>query len=268
MKKIASIFILILLASSFLSADIYTKSVERVKAFELMGKKMPETLQMKDRWYGKNKYAEIGKEFSVIIDFDKEKMFLVLNERKMYIEIPTDLSGSIFLEFITLLSPKAAEAVKNIRITDAKANLRSERKKIANWDCTASEFEMVIVIPALNAMPKFKMKMWMTDDLPGEYEKYKETGEFFMESLIGMLSMDEASQKELEKLESVGGFQIAADVTIEIFGSKIEIESQTLEVNEKPAPPGIYAVPKDYVKQDLESIKNQIKQAQKTSRTH
>ena len=51
MKKIASIFILILLVSSFLSADIYTKSVERVKAFELMGKKMPETLQMKDRWY-------------------------------------------------------------------------------------------------------------------------------------------------------------------------------------------------------------------------
>jgi hypothetical protein len=260
MKKITSTVIVILLVSSFLGADIYTKSVERVKAFQLMGQNQPETLQMKDRWYGKNKYAEISREFSFIIDFDKEKMFLVIHERKMYIEIPTNLDGSKFFEFITLLSPKAAAAVKDIKITNAKANLRSERKKIANWDCTASEFEMVIVIPALNAMPKFKMKMWMTDDLPSDYEKFKDMGEFFMENLLGMLSMDEASQKELAKLESVGGFQIAADVTIEIFGSKIEIESQSLEVTEKPAPPGIYSVPKEYTKQDLESIKNQIKQ--------
>lgn len=268
MKKTALTVIVILFTSLFLGADVYTKSVERVKAFQLMGKNMPETLQMKDRWYGHNKYAEIGREFSTIIDFDKEKMFLVLHERKMYIEIPTILDRSELLDFITLLSPKAAEAVKGVRITDAKVSLMNESKKIANWDCTASEFEIVIVIPALNAMPKFKMKMWMTDDLPKEYEKFNDMGKFFMESLVGMLGMDEASQKELEKLESVSGFQIAAEITIEIFGTKIELESQSLEVTEKPAPPGTYSIPKDYVKQDLESLKNQIKQVQKTSRTH
>jgi hypothetical protein len=64
----------------------------------------------------------------------------------------------------------------------------------------------------------------------------------------------------MAKMEKIGGFQIATDISIEIFGSKIEVESQTLEVTEKPAPPGIYSVPKDYAKRDLQYIKEKIRQ--------
>jgi len=260
MKKLALIVILILFVSLFLGADVYTKSVERVKAFEMMGKKQQETLQMKDRWYGKNKYAEIGKDSTTIIDFDKEKMYIALHSSKIYFEIPTDIDGKKLYDFITSLSPKIAEAIKAVRITDAKVNLKSEKKKIANWDWTASEFEMVIIIPAINMIPKFKMKMWMTNDLPKEYERFKELGEFFMKSIVGMLNIDESSQKEMQKMESVDGFQIATEITLEIFGTRIEVESQTLEVTEKPAPPGTYSVPKDYEKKDIKLIQDFIKQ--------
>jgi hypothetical protein len=260
MKKLALIVILILFVSLFLGADVYTKSVERVKAFEMMGKKQQETLQMKDRWYSENKYAEIGKDFNMIIDLDKKKMFFVVHEPKIYVEIPTELGGQSLLEFISFLSPKVAEAIKSIRITDVKVNLNSEKKKIANWDCTASEFEMVIIIPAVNMMPKFKMKMWTTNNLPKHYEKLTEMSELFIQSIMSMLNVDEDSQKELDKMENVEGFQIAADVTVEIFGTRIEVEAQTLEVAEKPAPPGTYSVPKGYEKKDIDFIKSQIKQ--------
>jgi hypothetical protein len=260
MKKLAWIIIIVLFISLFLGADVYTKSVERAKAFEMMGKKQEETIQMKDRWFGKNKYAEIGKEFNMIIDLEKEVMYLALHEPKIYFEIPTDIDGKKLLDFINSLSPKVAEAVKAIKVTDAKVNLGVEKKKIANWDCTASEFEMVIVIPAVNMMPKFKMKFWMTNDLPKDYERFKDMGEFFMKSIVGMLNIDESSQIEMEKMESIEGFQIAADVTIEIFGTRIEVESQTLEVTEKPAPPGTYSVPQGYEKKDINFLKNKIKQ--------
>lgn len=265
MKKLALIVILILFISLFLGADVYTKSVERVKAFEMMGKKQGETMQMKDRWYGKNKYAEIGKDFSMIIDLDKEIMYFALHDPKIYFEIPTDLEGNKLLDFITLLSFKVSEAIKTVRITDVKVNLSTERKEIANWDCTASELEMVIIIPAMNMMPKFKMKMWMTDAFPKEYEKLTEVGQLFMKTLIGILNIDENSQKEMAKMENVDGFQIAAEVTIEIYGSRIEVESQSLEVSEKPAPPGIYSVPKGYAKKDIDFIKEQIKQIPKSN---
>ena len=113
MKKLALIVILILFISLFLSADIYTKSVERVKAFELMGQKQPEAIQMKDHWFSKNKYAEIGKDFTFIIDLDKEKMFFALHDRKIYFEIPTDWDSKKLFDILTTLSPKAAEAFKS-----------------------------------------------------------------------------------------------------------------------------------------------------------
>ncbi len=260
MKKIAWIIIIILFASLFLRADVYTKSLERIKEFEMMGKKQEETLQMKDRWFGKNKYAEIGNDFSLIIDLDKEIMYFVHHGSKVYFEMPTDLEGNKLIDFITFLSPKVAEAIKEVRITDVKVNLDIERKKIANWNCTASELEMVIVIPAMNMMPKFKMKMWMTDAFPKDYEKLRETGQMFMKTFMDILNIDENSQKELEKMEAVDGFQIGADVTVEIFGTRIEVESQNLEVTEKPAPPGTYSVPGGYAKIGIEDIKNLIKQ--------
>ena len=263
MKKLALIIILILFVSLFLGADVYTKSVERVKAFEMMGKKQQETLQMKEHWFGKGKYAEIGKDFSMIIDLDKEKMYFALHGSKIYFELPSDLDGNKLFGLITFLSPKVAEVIKSAKITDAKVNLKVETKKIANWDCTASEFEMVFMIPAINMIPKFKMKMWMTHDLPKEYEKYTELGELFMRSIMGMLNIDENSQKEMEKLETVDGFQIAAEVSFEIFGTRIDVESQTLEVTEKPAPPGTYSVPMGYTKKDIAFVKDQIKQIPK-----
>jgi hypothetical protein len=268
MKKLALIVILILFISLFLGADVYTKSVERVKAFELMGKKQKETMQMKEQWFGKNKFAQIGKDFSVIVDMDKEKIYFALHKEKIYFEFPTDMEGNKLLEFITFLSPKVAEAIKSVKITDTKVNLRSETKKIANWNCTASEFEMVLIIPAINMMPKYKIKMWMTNDLPEEYEKHTEMGEFFIKSIIGMLNIDENSQKEMDKLEAVDGFQIAAEITVEIFGARIEVESQILEVTEKPAPAGTYSVPRGYTKKDIAFIKEQIKQIPKTDTSY
>jgi hypothetical protein len=263
MKKLALIVIYILSVSLFLSADVYTKSVERVKAFELMGKKQQEEMQIKDRWYGKTKYAEIGKDFTMIVNLDKEIMSFAVHSSKIYFEIPLGLDGDKLLDFITLLSPKVSEVMKSISITGAKVNLGTERKKIANWDCTASEFEMVILIPPMNMMPKFKMKMWATGDFPQEYEKIAEAGQIFMKTLLGMFNIDENSRKEMEKLEKLDGFQIAAEVTIEIFGSRIEVESQSLEVAEKPAPPGTYSVPRDYVKKDSAFLTDQIKQTPK-----
>jgi len=263
MKKLALIVILTLFISLFLGADVYTKSVERVKAFEVMGKKQKETMQMQEQWFGKNKFAQIGKDFKTIVDLDKEKMYFILHTDKIYFELPADFDGNKLLDFIKSIFPKVAEAIKSVKITDAKVNLKSETKKIANWNCTASEFEMVLIIPAINMMPKFKMKMWMTNDLPIDYEKHAEMGEFFIKSMIGMLNIDENSQKEMEKLETVDGFQIAAEITVEIFGTRIDVESQSLEVTEKPAPAGTYSVPRGYTKKDINFIKELIKQIPK-----
>jgi hypothetical protein len=252
MKKIITAVILIPLLSLSLRADIYMKTMDRMKAFEMMGKKQNESVEIKEQWLSKNKFAQTGKEYSLIVDYDKQKLYLIVHGPKVYYEVPTDFNRETILNFILGVDPKAAEVIKSIEVTDAKVNLSGETKKIANWNCRSSEFEIVVMISALNMMPKLKMKMWTTEDLPSNYKEYtKATDEFFVKYILGLANIDEKSKKELEKLDKVGGFQVASEVTVNIFGSEINIESQCLEVTEKPAPPGTYSVPKGYIRKGL-----------------
>ena len=76
----------------------------------------------------------------------------------IYFEFPTDLNKGELLE---LLPPQIAEAITSAKITAAKVNLSNETKKIANWNCYSTEFEMVFMVPAINIMPE-------EEDLMGE----------------------------------------------------------------------------------------------------
>ena len=252
MKKFMFIIVIIILLSLFLGADVYMKNMERTKPFEMMGQKQAEKVEIKEQWLAKNKFAQLGKELSIIIDYDKEKLYFIMHKPKTYYELPTNITREKLLDLVQGLSPKAAEVIKSVKITDVKANISGETKKIANWNCQLSELEMIFMIPAFNIMPKYKIKIWTTTDLPSDYKEYTTVmEEFFVKYILGMLDIDENSKKEMEKLHSVKGFQIAAEVTVNIFGTEINVESQCLEVTEKPAPPGTYAVPKGYTKKTI-----------------
>lgn len=248
MKKLILIVILILLISLFLCADVYVKNMERTKAFEVMGKKQPEKVEIKEQWLGKNRFAQLSKDMSIIVDYEKEKLYFIIHKPKIYYEFPTNINRAKLRE---LLPPKIAEAISSTKITDAKVNLSGQTKKVANWNCYGTDFEFVIMIPAVNMMPKFKFKIWLTKDIPFDYKKYRGMDEFFERFIIGILNVDENSKKELEKLDTVDGFQVAAEVTVSMFGSEIMVELQCLEVAEKPAPAGIYSVPQGYVKKAI-----------------
>ena len=256
MKKLIVVVILTLFLPLFLSADIYVKNVERIKVFGMNKEKQQERVEIKEQWFGINKFAQFGKEHSLIVDNNEKKLYFIMPKNKIYFEFPTDLSKEELLE---LLPSQIAEAVASVKIAAAKVNPSSETKKIANWNCYSTEFEMVIMIPAINIMPEFKMKIWTTKDLPSDYKKYtKAIDELFERYILGMINIDEDSKRDLAKMEAFDGFQIATEITVNIFGSEINIESQCLEVTEKVSPPGIYSVPLEYTKKTINFLKNKI----------
>jgi len=252
MKKLILILVLILITVTFLSADIYVKSMQQTKAFEIMGNRSPERMEINEQWLGKNKFAQFSKDVNIIVDYDKKIMFLIINKDKIYLELPLNFNRSELLE---ILPKKIADIVKAVKITDVLVNTDIEKKKIANWDCYSSEFSMVFMIPEINIMPKIKMKMWLTKDLPFDYTEYKSGMDKFMGQFItGILNVDKDSEKELEKMDKIEGFPVGSEVVVEIFGSEIKAESQVLEVTEKEAPPGIYSPPKGFTKKSFDSI--------------
>ena len=252
MKKLILILVLILITVTFLSADIYVKSMQQTKAFEIMGNRSPERMEINEQWLGKSKFAQFSKDVNIIVDYEKEIMFLIINKEKIYFELPLNFNRSELLE---MLPEKIADIVKAIKITDVQVNPDIEKKKIANWDCYSNEFSMVFMIPEINIIPKFKIKMWLTKDLPFDYKKYKSGMDEFMEQFITeILNVDKDSEKEFEKLNKIEGFPVGSEMVVEMFGSEIKVESQILEVTEKKAPPGIYSLPKGFTKKSFDSI--------------
>lgn len=253
MKKlilfVVLVLIFILFFSLFLSADVYVKFVERTEAFEMSGKRAPEKVEIREEWLAKDKFAYFSKDISIIIDYKKEKLYFLVNRHKKYYELPLDIDIAKLQE---LIPPKATEIISSIKITDVKINLNGQNKKIANWDCRQSDLEMVFMIQALNIMPKFKIKFWTTKDIPFDHKSYtKGINEFYERFVFRVLNVDEDSKKEIKKMDKIEGFQVASEVIVNMFGSEIKVESQALEVTEKPAPPGTYSVPKDYTKGNL-----------------
>ena len=249
MKKLILVIVVILLASLFLSADVYVKRVDKTFAYELSGRKNPEIVEIKEMWLGENSFVQHSKEVSLILDGKKEKIYVIIHPQKCYYEFTTDIDREKLIE---MLPPEAAKIISSIQITDAKVNVGGPKKQIANWNCEEAEMEMTIMVPAIGIMPKYKVKFWTTKDIPFDYEKYaKAADEFFVDYILGIVKIDEDSKKELEKMEAVEGFQVAAEITITIFGSEIKMEMQVLEIKEKPAPADAYSVPKGYTKKTL-----------------
>ena len=84
MKKLILVIIVILLASIFLSAevDLYVKRMEKMSAFELMGKKNPETVEIKEMWLGENRFVQHSEAVSIILDGEKEKIYFIIHPVK------------------------------------------------------------------------------------------------------------------------------------------------------------------------------------------
>jgi len=250
MKKTILILTMVVFAASFLCADVYVKSMKQTAAFEIMGKKNPEKVEIEERWMAKNKFAVFNKDVNFIADFEKDDLFIVIPKLKQYFRFPVNVDKAKLQE---LLPAKVFDIISSIKVSGVKVTLDTGTKKVGNWDCRGNDFEMVIMVPAVNLMPKFTIKTWVTKDLSFDYGSYtKGLSEFFKNLILGIVTVDDASVKEFEKLDKVKGFEVANEVTVSLFGSEIKADTQCLEVAEKPAPKGIYSVPEGFTEMKID----------------
>jgi hypothetical protein len=249
MKRLIVMFLMIFLAVSFLQADVYVKNMKRVHAFEMMGKKNPQQVDIEEQWFAKNRFAVKSKDLRIVADLDKGKINFIIPKLKSYFQFPMDMDKAKLKE---LVPPKVFEIITSIKVSGVKVDWTGETKKIANWNCDGVNFEMSIMVPALGLMPKMKFKSWITRDVPfdtGSVTAGME--EFFAKIILNLVDVDEESKKQFEKFNQVKGIQVASEGSISLFGQELKIEIQCLELAEKSAPAGTYAIPAGYVKKTI-----------------
>ncbi|MCJ7523804.1 MAG: DUF4412 domain-containing protein [Candidatus Aminicenantes bacterium] len=236
MKKVFFAVILVLVIALMLPADVYIKTNVHTDAFTMMGKEQPAKDDVMEQWVGNNQLVNKTGDKIMIMDMNKKMMFIVNPKDKTYVETALPLDMSI------LLPKEAASMVSMMKVT-VKVAANGQTKKVNKWSCSGYDVEMSMM------MMQMKMKVWATTDVPFDWKMFAK----MYANVSKMSFMDDAAIAEMMK---INGYQVASEMTMDMMGSKLNVTSQVVEITQKPAPAGIYAVPAGYTKKDKLSMED------------
>jgi hypothetical protein len=236
MKKVFFAVILVMVVALMLPADVYIKTNVHTDAFAMMGQNQPAKDEVMEQWVGNNQLVNKTGDKIMIMDMNKKMMFIVNPKDKTYVETALPLDMSI------LLPKEAASMVSMMKVT-VKVAANGQTKKVNKWSCSGYDVEMSMM------MMQMKMKVWATTDVPFDWKMFAK----MYANVSKMSFMDDAAIAEMMK---INGYQVASEMTMDMMGSKLNVTSQVVEITQKPAPAGIYAVPAGYTKKDKLSMED------------
>lgn len=236
MKKILFAVFMVLAITVFLSADVYIKSNVHTDAFAMMGKNQPAKDEVMEQWIGKNQMANITGDKVMILDMNKNVMFIVNPKEKTYIEaaLPLDMSKLI---------PKEMAPMMAMMKMTVKVNPNGKTQKIGKWNCTGYDVDMTM------SMMQMKSKIWATTEVPFDWKSFSK----MYANVAKMQFMDDSSTAEFMK---INGYQIFSEMTMNVMGSDMKVTTQVSEITEKAAPAGAYSVPAGFTKKDSLSLQD------------
>jgi len=237
MKKfITVVLVLFVFGSVSVFSDVYIKQKSHTDAISMMGQNQPAKDEVNETWIGKDKFAMITSEMSIIIDLSVKKMYFVTHTNKSY--VPMDLPLDLEKYF-------PAQMMQMMQGITVKVTPSGESKTINQWKCDGYDTEMNIM------MMKMKMKIWASTDVPFDWKEFNEKMYPLMSQ--AMFRLDE---KAMEEFKKINGYQIRQDISMDMMGTEMKSWTEVVEITKKSAPAGIYSPPEGYTKQDKIDMMN------------
>ncbi|HDJ24193.1 MAG TPA: DUF4412 domain-containing protein [Candidatus Aminicenantes bacterium] len=242
MKKIVWLLCLLFFMGGLIYGDYFIKEKSHTDAIQMMGQSQPARDEVMEMWISQDlkKMAANSSEQSMIIDLNKNLMYLVDHQNKSYVEmdLPLDISKYVPAQMAQMMNQMANSVTIEVTPT-------GQKKKIGQWEC--SEYDVVMNI----MMMKMEMKVWATKDVPFSWEKV--TKDLTSQVMAAQLRLNQSALQELLKVE---GQWIASETKMNMMGNTVRSTTEVLEISEKDAPQGIYQVPAEYTKKEKLSMED------------
>ncbi len=242
MKKLILVLTLIVFTTAFLCADVYIKTKTHMDAFEMMGQKQPAKDEISEQWIGNNKFAQMMKQQTIILDLGKQMLYIVNHGAKTYIEtsLPLDMSK--------LLPEQIAQMMGSMKI-NVTVTPNGQTKKIGTWNC--SGYDVVMDIQFMMPM-QMKMLIWATTDVPFDWKTFADKMyPAIMKAQSVQMPFGDDVVNEFKKIK---GYQVASEMSMNMMGAEMKVNTEVQEITNKPAPAGTYAVPAGYTKNEKFSM--------------
>ncbi|RPJ49434.1 MAG: DUF4412 domain-containing protein [Acidobacteria bacterium] len=240
MKKPLSILFIAVLAVAFANADTFIKQTTHTDAFTMMGQTQPARDEIQEIWIGQDQMATVTKAMTVLVDTKRNVLDMINHENKTYVEMALPLDMSQYLP------PQFAQMMGATKVT---VTPKGTSQQVGDWKCEGYDVLMDM------GMMKIKMVSWATTEVPFDWAQVQE--KLSSHVMKASMRLDDAAVAEFKKIK---GFQVKADIGMEMMGSQMKASTTVNEISTKPAPAGMYAVPAGYTKQDKLSMQDLMKQ--------
>ncbi len=232
--------IAILSISSPVMADSFFKQVAHSDAYEMMGQLQPEKNDTTVIWLSDGKACSQTENKTAVIFNAEENTIYTLNlETKEYSVMPLnpatgDAEGAKGDQEAQMrMRAQAMMGSPKVSVTATE-----ESKKIGDWQTKLYDVDISM------AMMAMKQKMWVTEDI-------KIDKSVFHAVCGGMMAKMPGFGEFIEQLNQIEGVPVMTSTSASVMGKNIVTTTELIEYGEKDAPDGIYEIPKDFKKVEM-----------------
>jgi len=239
MRKALSILFILGFVVGFANADTYIRQTSHTDAVTMMGQTQPARDDTQEIWIGQDQMATVTKDMTILVDTNRKVLDMINHAKKTYVEMPLPLDMSQYVP---------AQMSQMMSATKVTVTPKGVTQQVNQWNCDGYEVLMDMGIM------KMKMMVWATTSVPFDWAQVQEKLAYHV--MKASMRLSDAAMAEFKKIK---GFQIKADIGMEMMGSQMTASTAVNEITTKPAPAGIYAVPAGYTKQDKLSLQDFMK---------
>lgn len=237
MKKFfATLTVFLFLFTIPLTADYHIIQKQHTGEFSVMGQTQPEKDEIQHLWLAENKMAMHGEQQSVVINLDKNVMYVIKHNNETYVEM------TLPLDITQYFPAKMQQMMKNITV---EVNPTGETKTIGEWKCQGYNLSMNMMVTQMET------KIWSSKDVSFDWKHY--SSKLQPKFIKATMNLTDEAIQEYQKIE---GFPIRSDTTMKMMGSEMKSYNEVQEISEENPPQGTYSVPEGYTQKEKFSMQD------------
>jgi hypothetical protein len=234
MKRLSYLSMIVLaLSFGLCSADMAIVQKTTTGAYAIMGTSVPAAEKTMTYWMSKEcARADLSADTSVLINAKEGSVTMLFHKSKTYsvIMLPTLQKA---MEKMTAEEKARIKSVTDAMKSAYSVTATAEKKKIKTWNCT--KYLMTMTMGGMTVTSE----IWASEEVKIDYTMYNKLKNSLMSGMPGMQDM-------LKEMEKIKGLPVVTSSSSTIMGAEVKSTEEVLDVKEKTAPAGFYAVPAGY----------------------
>lgn len=190
-------------------------------------------------WLGKNKFREDAPNETVIVNLDRQKIFIVKHATESYnvLDLPIDFKKLIPEEMAPMFEQVISQLAMEVEVTPTE-----ETRRIGEY---ATKKYIVKLTSAMGL--EMDLQIWASTDTGLDIETYKQ-------AFLQVASMQPSGTEWIAEVLKIDGFPVLRETTVTMAGSEMTTREELVAIENKDAPEGHYEPPAGYTEEPFDFL--------------